>query len=382
MTKYEELAAKKAALEALVPEIEANNEDAIKQGTELKSAIETIEAEIKLAESKASLLEIVGNSKKAKTEDGEMEGLELFCKKAGEVDRSIKGWSVGTHLKAATDDVTGVQIADIDRNIAPQPDRIAAKTLFTQATISGNAITFFRQGAYEGTPATVNENAKKPQNSTSFDPVTLALSKIAAYIKETDEIVKDAPFLASEVRNALLYHLGVVEDANVIGAVAATNGILSGTFGQEATSIADNLADGILYAIKKIKQVSAYNASVVILNPTDMYTLLTTKDQNKQYIGGGYFFAPYGNGAYTMPAQVWGIPVFESDVLESGQALICAKQAVNVWQKDGVDVKLYEQNEDDAIYNRVTLLAEERIACAVKDLNGVYLLEADDLPSH
>ena len=42
-----------------------------------------------------------------------------------------------------------------------------------------------------------------------------------------------------------------------------------------------------------------------------------------------------------------------------------------------MDVKLYEQNEDDAIYNRVTLLAEERVACAVVDLKGVYLLEAE-----
>ena len=47
------------------------------------------------------------------------------------------------------------------------------------------------------------------------------------------------------------------------------------------------------------------------------------------------------------------------------------------WTVKSVDVKLYEQNEDDAIYNRVTLLAEERIACAVTDLKGVYLLEAE-----
>lgn len=52
-------------------------------------------------------------------------------------------------------------------------------------------------------------------------------------------------------------------------------------------------------------------------------------------------------------------------------------QAVKVWAKGGMDVKLYEQNEDDAIYNRVTLLAEERVACAVVDLKGVYLLEAE-----
>ena len=377
MTKYEELAEKKAALEALVPEIEADNEEAIAQGTELKSAIEKLEAEIKSAEAKASVLDMVGNSKSGKMEDVKMTELELFCKNAAEVDRSKKGWSVAQHIKAATDVVTGVQLADIDRQVAPQPDRIAAKSLFTQATISGNAITFFRQGAYEGTPAVTAENAKKPQNHTSFSPVTLALSKIAAFIKETDEIVNDAPFLTSEVRNALLYQLGKVEDSTILAAIAGTSGIQGGTYGSGSGSIAASLVDGILYASRAIKAATAYDASVVILNPADMFALLTDKDSNKQYIGGGYFFAPYGNGAYKTPNTVWGIPVFESSDVTAGSALICAKQAVNVWQKGGLDVKLYEQNEDDAIYNRVTLLAEERIACAVKDLKGVYLLEAE-----
>lgn len=377
MTKYEELAEKKAALEALAPQIEADDEDAISQGTELKAAIETIETDIQKAEAKAAVLEMVGNSKSTDMEDTKMTELELFCKNAGEVDRNRKGWSVGTHIKAATDVVTGVEITDYDKQVAPQPDRVAAKSLFTQATISGNAITYFLQGAYEGAPAVVAEGAKKPQNSTSFEPVTLPLSKIAAYIKETDEIVNDAPFLASEVRNALLYQLGVVEDAGVIGAVANTSGILGGTYGAGSGSIATTFVDGILYAAREIKAKSAYDATVIILNPADMFALLTDKDQNHQYIGGGYFFGAYGNGAYKTPNTLWGIPVFESNEITAGQALVCAKQAVNVWQKGGVDVKLYEQNEDDAIYNRVTLLAEERIAVGVKDLRGVYLLEEE-----
>ena len=377
MTKYEELAEKKSALEALAPEIEADNEEAIAQGMELKSAIETLEAEIKSAEAKASVLEVIGNSKSTEMEDEKMNEMELFCKNAGEIDRSAKGWSVGQHFKAATDVVTGVTIADIDRQVAPQPDRVAVKSLFTQSTISGNAITFFRQGAYEGVPAVTAENAKKPQNHTSFSAVTLALSKIAAFIKETDEIVNDAPFLASEVRNALLYQLGLVEDSTIIGAVAGTSGIQGGTYGSGSGSIATTLADGILFAIKAIKSASAYNASVVILNPADMFALQTAQDTNHQYIGGGYFFGAYGNGSYQVPVSIWGVPVFESADITAGSALICAKQAVNVWQKGGLDVKLYEQNEDDAIYNRVTLLAEERIACAVKDLKGVYLLEKE-----
>ena len=375
MNKTEMLEAKKAELAALAPDIENDAEGALEKGAELKSEIEALEAEIKRDEEKVSLLKSIGNAEPIKQEEKDMNDLELFAQKCAEMTDRKNG--VSQHIKAATDVVTGVQIADIDREIAPQPTRRAARDLFSVAQISGNAITYFLQDAYEGTPAVTAENAKKPQNSTGFTSVTLALSKIAAYIKETDEIINDAPFLASEVQNSLLYHLGVVEDATLISAVAGTSGILAGTYGAGSGSIAGDFADGILYAIKAVKGNSAYDASAVILNPADMFALQTAKDSNLQYIGGGYFTGAYGNGQYQPISAIWGVPVFESTAVSAGQALVVAKQAVKVWAKGGVDVKLYEQNEDDALYNRVTLLAEERVACAVKDLNGVYLLSAE-----
>ena len=375
MNKSEMLEAKKAELAALALDIENDAEGALEKGAELKSEIEALEAEIKRDEEKVSLLKSIGTAEPIKQEEKDMNDLELFAQKCAEMTDRKNG--VSQHIKAATDVVTGVQIADIDREVAPQPTRRAARDLFSVAQISGNAITYFLQDAYEGTPAVTAENAKKPQNSTGFTPVTLALSKIAAYIKETDEIINDAPFLASEVQNSLLYHLGVVEDATLISAVAGTTGILAGTYGAGSGSIAGDFADGILYAIKAVKGNSAYDASAVIVNPADMFALQTAKDSNLQYIGGGYFTGAYGNGQYQPISAIWGVPVFESTAVSAGQALVVAKQAVKVWVKGGVDVKLYEQNEDDALYNRVTLLAEERIACAVKDLNGVFALSAE-----
>lgn len=375
MNKTEMLNAKKAELAALAPDIENDVEGAFEKGAALKSEIEALEVEIKKDEEKTALLKSIGSAEPIKQEEENMNDLELFAQKCAEMTDRKTG--VTQHIKAATDVVTGETIADIDRQVAPQPTRRAARDLFTVAQISGNAITYFMQSAYEGTPAVTAENAKKPQNSTQFTPTTLALSKIAAYIKETDEIVTDAPFLASEVQNALLYHLGLVEDSTLIGAVAGTSGIQAGTYGSGSTSIASDFADGLLYAIKAIKGASAYDASAVIINPADMFALQTAKDSNLQYIGGGYFTGAYGNGQYTPVSAIWGIPIFESTAVSAGSALVVAKQAVKVWVKGGVDVKLYEQNEDDALYNRVTLLAEERIACAVKDLNGVYLLSAE-----
>ena len=378
MTIKEQLTEKKAALVELEPQLKSEEvtDEMIAQGEALVSEIASLEEQIAKAEKAAEVLKAIGtkseNTNTDITEVKTMSTIEEFAKKCTEMVDRKSGTSVHFE-KAYNTTVTAPQIADVDRNIAPQDDRTAAASFFTNATISGNAITYFKQGAFEtqrGISPTAQGN-KKPQASTSFSATTLALSKLAAYIKETDEIIEDAPFLASEVQNTLVYQLGCVEDSFIVNAIANTSGIGAAEYDGSTVTF----ADGILEAILKVKADSAYDASVVILNPADVFTLLTTKDSNKQYYGGGYFTGAYGNGALSVPAAIWGVQIFTSSAVTQGSAIVAARQAVKIWKKGGLDVKLYEQNEDDALYNRVTLLAEERLACAVVDLKGVVALE-------
>lgn len=377
MTIKEQLAEKKQALVDLEPALAAEDvtEETVKAGEALVKEIAELEEKVAKSEKAAEILATIGKTEETNTDTTEVKKMtefETFTKSAKEMTDRKAGVSI--HLKAATDVVTSVQIADVDRSIAPQPTRTAVADFFSNATISGNAITYFLQGAYEGTPAQTAEGAKKPQNSTSFTGTTLALKKIAAFIKETDEIIYDEAFLASEVQNSLVYQVGKVEDAYIVGAIGSTAGIGAETY--DGTTV--TFADGILASILKVKSDSAYDASVVILNPADVFTLLTAKDDNKQYYGGGYFTGAYGNGALNIPSAIWGVQIFASSAVSQGSAIIAAREAVKVWRKSGIDVRLYEQNEDDALYNRCTLLAETRLAAAVVDLKGVVLLSSDN----
>lgn len=108
-----------------------------------------------------------------------------------------------------------------------------------------------------------------------------------------------------------------------------------------------------------------------------MYALMTAKDSNGQYLGGGYFGGAYGNGDYVAPVTVWGLPVFESSAVTAGEPVVIAgKSAIKVYRKGDIAVKVFDQNEDDALYNIVTILGEERILVAVKDPNGVVKVSA------
>lgn len=371
MTIKEQLAEKKAALVELEPQIKAQDEEAMTKGETLTAEIADLEAKCAQADRAEALLKTISTADENSNDNSEektMSQMEEFTKKCAEMTDRKSGASM--HFKTYTDTVVSPTIAEVDKSIAPQPRRVAADDFLSVATISGNAVTYFRQGDFETSAGigTTAQNAKKPQASTAFTGTTLALAKIAAWIKETDEIITDAPFLASEVQNSLVYQLGKASDDYIVNAIGSTVGIGAETY--DGTT--KTFADGILASILKVKE--KYDASVIYLNPADIYKLLSAKDSNKQYYGGGYFSGAYGNGALGIPSSVWGVPMFATSKVSQGSALVVAKEAVKVWKKGGLDVKLYDQNEDDPLYNRVTLLGEVREACAVVDLAGVVLL--------
>lgn len=375
MTMKETLAEKKQALIDLEPMLSAEDvsDETIVKGEELVKEIADLEVKIANAEKASKVLDTIGSTEEKTNDMGEqkMSQMEDFTKKCAEMTDKKAGARVHFE-KAYNTVVTAPQIADVDRSIAPVGGRTPASSLFSEAQISGNAITYFLEGAFEtnGAIEPTAQNGKKPQASTSFTPTTLALAKIAAHVKETDEILTDAPFLASEVQNTLMHNLGKVEDNYVINAIGSTVGIGAETY--DGTTV--TFADGILASIMKVKSESAYDASVVVLNPADIVTLMTAKDSNKQYYGGGYFVGAYGNGSVGIPSAIWGVPVYASSKVTQGSALIVAKEAVKTWRKGGMDVAIAQENEDDFLYNRVTLRAEVRLATAVVDLKGVVLL--------
>ena len=378
MTIKEQLAEKKQALIDLEPMLSAEDvtEETVSQGETLVKEIAELEEKCAKAEKAEELLKNIGKAENENTDTEEktMTELEQLTQKCAEMTDKKAGARVHFE-KAYNSVVTAPQIAEVDRSIAPVGRRTPAASLFQEAQISGNAITYFTEGAFESQSGigTTAQNAKKPQVSTSFAGTTLALSKIAAWLKETDEILADASFLASEVQNSLMHQVGKAEDAYVINAIGSTVGIDAATY--DGTT--KTFADGILDAIMKVKSDSAYDASVVILNPADIVTLMTAKDSNKQYYGGGYFVGAYGNGGYGIPTAIWGVPVYASSAVAQGSALVAAKEAVKTWRKGGMDVAIAAENEDDFLYNRVTLRAEVRLATAVVDLKGVVLLDGE-----
>lgn len=361
MTLKEQLAEKKAALKALEDDIKAENEDAIAQGEEIAGAIAEIEKTIESAEKANELLSQIG--KDDEPEENGMENNEGL--KAMNLD-TLKGarGSVSTYIKAATDNEVTTPIISTDNKVVDVMPQLGVRGLFGAETISGNALTYYVLGTTEGTiGATTAEGAEKDQIHVPYTAKTSALNKTAAYLKETDELLSDAAFLESAIRNRGVFEFNKAVEGYLVSTLIATSGVQTG-----GTAI--NF-DEILKAKQDIFADTGYAPDALLINPADWATLLITKDGGTtgQYLVGGPAYAPYGNGNYNANPKIWGLNVVESAAVPQGKAVIGAfKAAASVVTKagEGLRVEVSNSDQDDFINNRVTVRIEERLLEAVR----------------
>ena len=391
MTAVEALAELEAKLAELKDRIEADDAEAIEEGEKLMEQIEAQKTAIEAAKKKTALLSQIGKKEKEDTPMEERKANTLgehFVKNRSE--KSGDRFSVSApEFKAYNDpleigtpgspQVPRALVTDIDKNIVQEalPNTIL-RSLFGAETISGNALTYFVEGAIEVYGGSgygfdvVNEGAAKPQVSFA-DPtaVTVALDKIAAWIKESEEYIDDAPFLASAINGRLLNYLRLREEQYLLTKLKAAS-ITADTTSWANTAGAQAIADLIFEKIQQVQAESGFAADAIVMNPKTWATLRLGKyGTTNEYIGGGYFADGQGK-------QIWGVPVYLSTFAEApvagqakGEIFVGSFRAcASVVSKGGQRVEATNTDADDFQKNLMTIRAEERLALAVRRPKG------------
>ena len=371
-------------------EIKAAVESGDKSAEDLNAAIEAVkaaEANLKAAEEAQGLLAKLGTKKVDKEDEPEKEE----CKSLGDyVAKIVKETGkkstdrfniVAPEYKAAAPmglpSSFVAPLADVDTRIVEGYRRpLLIADLFSTERISGTALTYFVESAtVEGGPGKVTQGNKKPMMSFGDpSPKTVPLDKIAAYMKESTELIEDAPWLADAINGRGMYmHELAVEDY-LLDTLSKTSGI--GT-SDELT------AEGIFKAMMTVQNTSGYAADAIVINPSDYQTLRLAKDQNGQYYGGGYFYGPYGqNAAIAEQPPLWGLRTVVTSAVPQGKCYVGAfKMGGSIARKAGVSVNIANTNEDDFIKNLVTILIEERLALAVRRPAAFVEITAEDSES-
>lgn len=366
----------KAAQAALAEAMENGDAEAIKGATE---GVKAAQAALDAAKEGAALIKSLGQtehernpSEKPARTLGEFaeKNLDLSAMRAG----ASKSAGTNYGFKTYTDPQTSQQILETSQQVADTAIRdLEVRGLFGSETITGNALKYFILGAREDNnapaPGAVNEAAAKPQFHIVESSATATLQKIAGWFYETDELLEDNAFLKSALDARGLFELDARVNAWLVSTVLGTSGLGADTYAHGGTCSADD----IFGAIMAIKANSGLNADAILINPTDYQRLRLLKDGTGgtvgQYYGGGYFYGPYGNGAANTQPGLWGLKTVVTPDITAGTVLVGNfKQGASIISKanGGARIEIHTGDHDDAIYNRVTVVVEERLGLAVR----------------
>ena len=353
--------------------------ETVEQINEIKAAIDAEKARQAAIQEKAAILDALKGQKKETGKDAPAKTLGEFAAKNLDLTAVRSGASktagTGFGFKTYTDPQTSQQIIQYDKrvvDVASMRD-LAIRNLFGAETISGNALKYFILGAKEDNsapaPGSVNEAAAKPQFHIVTSSATVTLQKIAGWFYETDELLEDNAFLKSAIDNRGLFELDAAINKYLLTTLLATSGIGAATYAHGGTVSADD----IFKAMMTVKGASNLNADAIIINPADYQRLRLLKDGTGgtvgQYYGGGYFYGPYGNGQTAQQPGLWGLNTVITSDVTAGTVLVGAfKQGASVITKQGggARVEVVTGDHDDAIYNRVTVVVEERLGLATR----------------
>jgi HK97 family phage major capsid protein len=246
-----------------------------------------------------------------------------------------------------------------------EPDRAQhVRDFISQATTDSDRIYYVRESAFEDNTNTRGEASTKPQSDFELEQKEAPVRKIANYVRMSTEMLNDTPGMVSYLTTRLPKKLRLEEDAQILYGNGSTPNLEGITV--LASAYVDTLADAdvnrfdvLVSAISQVRQVE-YIANAIMINPADWYSMLLTKDGE-----GAYVFPESARFGGVAP-RIAGVPIIANTAISSGDFLVGDfALGVQLFDRLQSNIRFFEQDQDNAIKNLVTVVAEERLALPV-----------------
>lgn len=240
----------------------------------------------------------------------------------------------------------------------------------TKLPTTAPSIDWVRENVFTNAAAETAEGTIKPQSSITFTTGTMPVSTVAHWIKITRQLAMDNAALAAYINRRMVYGVNLrVENQLLVGNGTAPNinGLLNtGNFTAHGYTAATLTAAGYLNnrfdligAMMGDAALADYPADTVIMNTGDWWKLRLSKDSQNRYLLGD-------PGSGTTP-ELFGAKIVASNAMTAGQIWVGnLAQAATLWIREGVTVEMFDQDENNAQLNLVTIRAERRLALTVE----------------
>lgn len=254
--------------------------------------------------------------------------------------------------------------------------RSRVRDLFPVQATSANLIDFFRVTGFANAASVVPDRVGsvfglKPQSTLTIVAAQAPVRTIAHFEVAHRNVLADEPQLQGLINNELLYGLRLQEDYQILQGTGTGDDLLGilntpgiqgythSTTVRWGTAGTDNRADDIRRAATKAI-LAYYEPTGVIEHPYDWEETELAKDANGRYLVSG-------GVAIGADKTLWQMPVVDTPAMPQGTALVGAfGLGAQLYDREVGNIRVAEQHADFFIRNAVVVLAEERLALAVK----------------
>ena len=251
----------------------------------------------------------------------------------------------------------------LNTGIIYDPDRKShIRDLVPSGTTSSNRPTFPIELTITDGTAVTAEGVQKGVSQFTLDNKTFPVMKIASTLKISDEMLDDIPGLVSYIVNRFGAKLKVQEDHTLLYSVASSSAFDGFTVAAQA--YVDVLGDAavnkwdVLMAAASQARVDEYMVNKHLLNPADTLSMKTEKGSDGHYIGR----APWEK----LPLTCDGVEIIETTAIGGGTFLSGDFQSgAQVFDRKAASVNFYDQDEDNAQKNLITVVIEERLTLVI-----------------
>lgn len=200
-----------------------------------------------------------------------------------------------------------------------------------------------------------------------YETKSASMQNLSAYIKVSNNSIEDIDWLLSEVQTELVTLMMLNLDEYILKGTSAVNGfdgILEDATAFDAggaaldAGVVPNRFDALVFALNQVR-VANFNPNYIVLHPSDIRDMKLTRDDN-----GSYMLPP------TMAVgglAVDGVRVISNTGMTAGSYLVGDFTKAKFWTRKGMELKVWEQNEDDAIKQLKTISLYMRGTLVIKE---------------
>ena len=200
-----------------------------------------------------------------------------------------------------------------------------------------------------------------------YETKSQAMQNLSSFLKVSNNSLDDVEWLQSEIQTELVTLMMLKLDAALLTGTVVANGfdgVLTAATAFSAggdtmpAGVKPNKFDALVWAATQI-ETENFTPNYIVLHPADVRDMKLTRDDS---------------GAYLLPPQITqgvpvvdGIRVISNTGMTKGTYLVGDFSKAKFWTRKNMELRFWEQNEDDALAQVKTVTLYMRGTLVIKD---------------